>query len=435
MLNAWPSADADEVRRRYADARAAYAALGVDTEAAIARAADVPVSLHCWQADDVAGLEARQGATDGGGLLATGNYPGRARNGDEIRQDLRQALALAPGAHRVNVHAFYGETDGRPVDRDALAPEHFSRWIAWARQARIGLDFNPTFFAHPKAADGRTLSHPDPEVRKFWIRHGIASRRIAEAIARELATPCVNNFWVPDGLKDSPADRWGPRERLKESLDLIFASSMDINRRLCIDAVEGKLFGLGSEDFVVGSYDFYAAYALSQHLALCLDMGHFHPTEAVHDKLSALLQFNERLLLHVSRGVRWDSDHVAIFGDDLRAIFMELARGGATGRVLVALDYFDASINRIAAYVIGARATRKAILFGLLDPSAELKELEAAGRGAQKLALMEEMKTMPFGAVWDKLCLDSGAPVGPAWLAAVETYERQVLAKRVQASG
>ena len=431
MLNAWPSANADEVRQRYAAARTAYAALGIDAEAAIASAAAVPVSLHCWQADDVAGLEARQGATDGGGLLATGNYPGRARNGDEIRQDLQQVLALAPGAHRVNVHAFYAETDGRAVDRDDLGPGHFSRWIAWAKQARIGLDFNPTFFAHPKAAGGLTLSHPDPEIRNFWIRHGIVCRRIAEAIARELSTPCVNNFWLPDGMKDSPADRWGPRQRLKESLDLIFTASMNINRRLCIDAVEGKLFGLGSEDFVAGSYDFYAAYALSQHLALCLDMGHFHPTEGVHDKLSALLQFNERLLLHVSRGIRWDSDHVAIFNDDLRAAFLELARGGAMNRVFIALDYFDASINRIAAYVIGARATRKAILFGLLDPGAALKELEAAGRGAQKLALMEEMKTMPFGAVWDKLCLDAGSPVGPAWLTEVEAYERDVLAKRV----
>jgi len=430
MFNAWPSADADEVRQRYAAARAAYAALGVDTEAAVAKAADVPVSLHCWQADDVAGLEPKQGPLDGGGLLATGNYPGRARNGDEIRQDLEKVLALAPGTHRANIHAFYAETDGRPVDRDDLAPEHFSRWVAWARQRRIGLDFNPTFFAHPKAADGRTLSHPDPKVRDFWIRHGIAGRRIAEAIARDLAGPCVNNFWLPDGLKDSPADRWGPRERLKASLDMIFAASMDVNRSLCIDAVEGKLFGLGSEDYVAGSQDFYAAYALSQHLALCLDMGHFHPTEAVHDKLSALLQFNERLLLHVSRGIRWDSDHVAIFNDDLRAIFLELARGGALGRVFVALDYFDASINRIAAYVIGARATRKAILYGLLDPAVTLRELEAAGRGAQKLALMEEMKTMPFGAVWDKLCLDAAAPVGPAWIAEVEAYERDVLAKR-----
>jgi L-rhamnose isomerase len=431
MLNDWPSTSADEIRARYAAARAAYAALNVDTEAAIAKAADVPVSIHCWQADDVTGLEARQGATDGGGLLATGNYPGRARNGDQMRQDFQQVLALAPGTHRINLHASYAETDGRPVDRDELEPEHFGRWIAWAKERRIGLDFNSTFFAHPKAAGGRTLSHADPEIRQFWIRHGIASRRIAEAMARRLSTPCVNNFWLPDGMKDSPADRWGPRERLKESLDLIFAASMDINRRLCIDAVEGKLFGLGSEDFVVGSYDFYAAYALSQHLTLCLDMGHFHPTEGVHDKLSALLQFNEHLLLHVSRGIRWDSDHVAIFNDDLRAVFLELARGGALDRVFVALDYFDASINRIAAYVIGARATRKAILFGLLDPSAALKELETAGRGAQKLALMEEMKTMPFGAVWDKLCLEAAAPVGPAWLAEVEAYERDVLAKRV----
>jgi len=430
MPDDWPSPSADQVRERYDGARKAYAALGVDADAAVAQALAVPLSVHSWQADDVAGLEAPAGAVAGGGLLATGNYAGRARCGDEIRQDLEMVLALAPGAHRVNVHAFYAETEGRPVDRDALEPRHYARWISWAGQKRLGLDFNPTYFSHPKAAGGQTLSSTDAGVRAFWVRHGIASRRIAEAIARQLGSPCVNNHWIPDGAKDSPADRWSPRRRLKASLDEIFSEDLGIDRRLCVDAVEGKLFGLGSEDYVVGSNDFYAAYALSKRLVLTLDMGHFHPTETIHDKLPALLEFHDRLLLHVSRGIRWDSDHVAVFSDDLRAVFLELARGGALGRALVALDYFDASINRIAAYVLGSRATRKAILYGLLDPSERLRQLEAAGRGAQKLALMEEMKTMPFGTVWDKLCLDAAAPVGCAWIREVETYEREVLSKR-----
>jgi L-rhamnose isomerase len=426
----WPSIPADEVAANYAAARKAYAALGVDTDAAIEKAAAVPVGLHVWQADDVAGLEAPTGAVSGGGLLATGNYPGRARTGAEIRQDLEKVMSLAPGVHRANVHAFYAETDGKVVGRDQLAPEHFARWIAWAKARGIGLDFNPTFFSHPKAAGGLTLAHPDGEIRNFWIRHGIACRRIAEAMARELGTPCVNNLWIPDGEKDSPADRWSPRRRLKAALDEIYSEDLGVDRRLCIDAVEGKLFGLGSEDYVAGSYEFYSGCALSKGLVLCLDMGHFHPTETIHDKLSALLQFHERLLLHVSRGIRWDSDHAAILNDDLRAVCLELARGGAMGRVFLALDYFDPSINRIAAYAIGARATRKALLYALLDPSKRLAELEAAGRGAQKLALMEEMKTMPFGAAWDRLCLKAGVPVGPAWIGEVEAYEREVLAGR-----
>ena len=419
-----------EVEARYHAARGTYAAMGIDADAAIAQAAAVPISLHPWQADDVAGFEVTAGAIAGGGLLATGNYPGRARNGDELRQDLDKVMTLVPGAHRVNLHAFYAETEGAFVERDQLEARHFARWIAWAKERRLGLDFNPTFFSHPKAASGMTLSHADAEVRQFWVRHGILSRRIAEAIARETGSPCVNNFWIPDGLKDSPADRWGPRRRLKAALDEIFAEDLGIDRRLCIDAVEGKLFGLGSEDYVVGSHEFYAAYALSKGLVLCLDMGHFHPTEMVHDKLSAFLQFHKRLLLHVSRPIRWDSDHVVIFSDDLRAMFLELARGGAMGRVFVALDYFDPSINRIGAYVIGARATRKAILYAMLDPSRQLADLEAAGKGAQKLAMMEEAKTLPFGAVWDKMCLAAGIAAGPAWISEIETYEHDVTFSR-----
>jgi len=425
--------DADKndktVREAYERAREAYAALGVDAEAAVERALAVPVSVHCWQADDVRGFEAPQEAP-GGGLLATGNYPGRARNADELRGDLEEVLSLVPGVHRVNVHAIYAETGGRKVDRDALEPKHFAGWIAWAKKRGIGLDFNPTFFAHPKAADGRTLSHPDSGIRAFWIAHGIACRRIGEAMARELGTPCGVNLWIPDGSKDLPADRWGPRRRLLESLDAIYADDLGIDRRLCLDSVESKLFGLGSEAYVVGSHEFYLAYALARGVAVCLDMGHFHPTETVHDKLSAILAFADWVLLHVSRPIRWDSDHVVLFDDDVRAVFQELVRGEALDRVRVALDYFDASINRVAAYVLGARAVRKAVLYALLEPGERLKALEAEGKGAQKLALMEEMKTMPFGAVWDTLCLRAGVPPAGGWVPKVEAYEKDVLTGR-----
>ena len=430
MAAPWPETSARQNEQAYGLAREAYAAYGVDTDAAVARAREVPISLHCWQADDVAGFEVKAGALDSGGILATGNYPGRARNGDELRQDLDQVMGLVPGALRANLHACYAETGGQAVDRDALEPAHFARWIDWAKARQVGLDFNPTFFSHPKADSGFTLSHADEAVRGFWVRHGIASRRIAEAMGRACGRPCVANVWIPDGAKDSPADRWGPRARLAESLDAIFADDAGVDGDLCIDSVESKLFGIGSEDYVVGSFEFYASYALSRGLVLCLDMGHFHPTETIADKVSALLAFHERLLLHVSRPVRWDSDHVVLFNDDVRALFQEVVRGGALERVYVALDFFDASINRIAAYAIGARATRQALLYALLEPAARLARLEAEGKGAQKLALMEAMKTMPFGTVWDRLCLGSNVPAGAAWIGEVEAYEKNVLAKR-----
>jgi L-rhamnose isomerase len=406
----------------YSLAKRAYAKLGVDADQAIRTALRVPVSLHCWQGDDVGGFEVKEGAVDGGGIMATGNYPGRARNGDELRADLAQVLALLPGRQRVNVHAIYAETDGKRVDRDKLKPEHFVRWIAWAKRKRIGLDFNPSFFAHPKANDGYTLSHADPATRAFWVRHGIACRRIAAAMAKELGSPCVINHWIPDGAKDSPADRWSPRTRLTESLDKMLREKLPG----VVDSVEGKLFGLGSEDYVVGSTEFYSNYALARGVVLCLDMGHFHPTETIHDKLSAFLQFHKKLLLHVSRPIRWDSDHVVLFNDDLRAVFQELVRGDALDRVYVALDYFDASINRVAAYVIGARATRKALLYALLEPTATLKGLNGAG----KLALLEELKTLPFGAVWDELCERDGVPATNAWMKDITKYEKQVLSRR-----
>jgi len=402
----------------YREAKRAYARLGVDTDKAIRVALKVPVSLHCWQGDDVAGFEVKKGPL-GGGIMATGNYPGRARNGDELRADLAAAMALLPGKYRVNLHAIYAETNGKFVERDQLKPEHFSKWIAWAKRRRIGLDFNPTFFAHPKANDGFTLSHADDAMRAFWIRHGQACRRIAAVMAKELGSPCVINHWIPDGAKDSPTDRWSPRVRLTGALDRILKEKLPG----VVDCVEGKLFGLGSEDYVVGSTEFYSHYALTRGVVLCLDMGHFHPTETIHDKISAFLQFHKKLLLHVSRPIRWDSDHIVIFNDDLRAVFQEIVRGNALDRAFFALDYFDASINRIAAYVIGARAARQALLSALLEP-ANLTELT----GAEKLATLEDLKTMPFGAVWEQLCESAGALVD--WFGTVQRYEKEVLAKR-----
>ncbi|HTL68912.1 MAG TPA: L-rhamnose isomerase [Lacunisphaera sp.] len=413
----------------YRLARAAYAERGIDTDAAIKRALAVPISLHCWQADDVRGLETPKEGLAGGGIMATGGYPGRARDGDEMRRDLDLVLKLLPGKHRLNLHAFYAETGRKVVDRDALTPAHFFRWLAWAKARRIGLDFNPTYFAHEMANSGFTLSSADRKVRQFWINHGRACRRIAQAFARQLGSPCVINHWIPDGTKDQPADRWGPRARLVESLDAIL-DDRGVSTRHCIDAVEGKLFGLGSEEYVVGSQEFYSNYALSRGLVLCLDLGHFHPTESVADKVSAHLQFHPRLLLHTSRPVRWDSDHVVILDDPVRSLFTEIARGRALDRVFVALDFFDASINRIAAYVVGARATRQAILLGLLDPAKKLRAAEAAGRGHERLALLEQAKALPWGAVWDMLCVRAGTPPADSWLANVAEYEARVLSRR-----
>lgn len=418
------------IQQAYSLAKKAYAELGLDTDAAIRKALRMPLSLHCWQADDVGGFETKEEGLAGGGIMATGNYPGRARTGDEARQDYDQVLGLVPGTLRLNIHALYAETGTKVVDRDRLGPEHFETWMAWSRRRRVALDFNPTFFAHPKANDGFTLSSTDPAVRKFWVKHCLVSRRIAEAMAKNQGTPSIINHWIPDGAKDYPADRWTHRALLTQSLDEAIVKDKSVNKKLCIDYVESKLFGLGSEEYVVGSAEYYSSYALSRGIGYCLDMGHWHPTETIHDKISAYLQFHKRLLLHVSRPVRWDSDHVVIFNDDLRHVFLEIARGNAWDRVAFATDFFDASINRIAAYAIGLRSTRKAILYALLDPTAQLKELENAGNNAGRLALMDEMKTMPFGAIWDMLCLQNGVPADRAWMAGVMKYEKQVLAKR-----
>jgi len=418
----------DRITARYELARQQYADHGVDTDAALARLGDVAISLHCWQGDDVLGFE-NVGESLGGGIAATGNYPGRARTPDELRADATKALSLIPGTHRFNLHAFYGEFGGRRVDRDEIAPEHFAGWIAWAKELGIGLDFNPTFFSHPKAADNFTLAHADPAIRAFWIRHGIACRRIGEAMGAALGRPCVTNHWIPDGMKDTPVDRLGPRERLVASLDEMFAAPIDPAHNL--DALEGKLFGLGIESYTVGSHEFYFGYALSRRLLYALDTGHYHPTETIADKISAVLLFLPEILLHVSRGVRWDSDHVVVLNDDLTAIGQELVRGNFLDRTHIGLDYFDASINRVAAWVIGTRNMLKALLAALLEPIDKLRAFEARKDYTSRLALLEELKMLPLGAVWDYYCAAKGVPVGTAWLDSVKEYEERELVKRV----
>jgi L-rhamnose isomerase len=411
----------------YVLARQQYADLGVDTDDALRRLGAVSVSLHCWQGDDVGGFEQNDGGL-GGGLAATGNYPGKARTPDELRRDAAKAFSLIPGTHRFNLHAFYGEFGARRVERDAIGPEHFAGWIDWAKSIGIGLDFNPTCFSHPKAADNFTLSHRDTAIRSFWIRHAAASRRIGAAMGQALGTPCVTNLWIPDGMKDTPVDRVGPRERLVESLDAVYKEAIDpaFNR----DSVEGKLFGIGCESYTVGSHEFYLAYAMSRRILYTLDTGHYHPTETITDKISAVLMFLPEILLHVSRGVRWDSDHVVVLGDDLDAIAQEVVRGGCLERAHIGLDYFDASINRVAAWVIGTRNTLKALLKALLEPIGRLRELEASSDYTGRLALQEEIKGLPWGAVWDYYCASAGVAVGRLWLEEVRAYENGVLAVR-----
>lgn len=425
-----------KIELSYRLAREQYARLGVNTEKALARLDKVSIALNCWQGDDVSGFSATGGSASGGepprgnlgGVLPTGQYPGKARNGEELRSDLEQALKLIPGRHRVNLHAIYAETGGKLVERNELEPRHFENWMAWAKSRKLGLDFNGSFFSHPRAESGRTLSHPDRGIRSFWIAHAIASRRIAAAMGRRLGTSCVNNIWIPDGSKDLPANRKTPRDLLKEALDEIFSAK--VSGKDCLDALEGKLFGIGSEAYVVGSHDFYLAYAAANGKMLCLDTGHFHPTESVADKLSAIMPFVEGILLHVSRGIRWDSDHVVILSDELRGLAEEIIRGGYLGRVKLGLDFFDASINRVAAWVIGARCTLKALLLALLEPGTILRNLERQGDFTSRLAMIEELKTLPFGSVWDMYCLRKGAPGREEWLKEIKRYERAVLARR-----
>jgi L-rhamnose isomerase len=414
------------LEKSYALAQEQYAAWGVDTEAALKRLAGIPISMQCWQGDDVGGFESNAGLS--GGIMATGNYPGRARNADELRADAVKAMSLIPGKHRFSLHAIYLENGGKRVERNEIGPAHFQGWMDWAAEQGIGLDFNPTFFSHPKAADGFTLSHRDESIRRFWVEHGIACRKIGEAFGRRQGNPAVTNVWIPDGMKDVTVDRKGPRDLLKKSLDELFASPID--PKFNLDAVESKLFGLGSETYVVGSHEFYLGYAVANRKLLTLDAGHFHPTETIADKLSSSLEFLDEILLHVSRGVRWDSDHVVILNDDLRAIAEEIIRNNFEKRIHIGLDFFDASINRVAAWTIGTRAMLKALLIAILEPTAKLRKLEAEGDFTSRLALVEELKTLPFNAVWDYYCQKQGAPVGSAWLDAVKQYEKDVLSKR-----
>jgi L-rhamnose isomerase len=418
--------DSQNIERSFKLACERYVALGVDVGGALKALAKIPVSLHCWQGDDLGGFETG-GSALGGGLIATGNYPGKARTPDELRADLEKALSLIPSRHRVNLHAMYGDFDGKRVDRDAIEVAHFKNWIAWAKANGLGLDFNPTCFSHPKAADGFTLSHRDKGIRQFWIEHCRRSREIGAAMGRALGTPCVTNVWIPDGFKDTPADRQAPRERLAAALDDVFKKPLPARHNL--DAVEPKLFGIGAESCTVGSHEFYLGYALTRRKLLCLDAGHFHPTESIADKISSVLLYVPEILLHVSRGVRWDSDHVVTFTDDLQAIAREIIATGHAHRVHLGLDYFDASINRLAAWVIGTRNLLRALLLALLEPPA-IRAAELAGDNTTRLALQEEARALPFGAVWDYYCETKGIPVGEAWLAEVRKYEGEVLLNR-----
>lgn len=418
--------NSDQVKQNYENAKAQYAEYGVDTEAVLEKMATIPVSIHCWQGDDVLGFEGVESLT--GGIMATGNYPGRARTPDELRQDFEKAYSLVPGNHRFNMHAMYLENEGEKVDRDEIEPKHFQGWVDWAKSLGIGLDFNTTFFSHEKSADGFTLSHRDKGIRDFWIEHGKRCREISAFMGRELGKVSMDNHWLPDGWKDLPADRLIHRELLVDSLDKMLEKKYPEEETL--DAVESKLFGLGSEAYVVGSHEFYLAYAMSRGTVLTMDAGHYHPTESIAEKISALLPFLPKLMLHVSRPVRWDSDHVVLFDDETKAIMREIARADAWDRVFVGLDFFDASINRVSAWVIGIQSSLKAILFSLLEPTTLIKKAEDDGRLADRLAYQEQAKALPFGAVWDRYCLQNDVPIGAEWIKEVEQYEKDVLLKR-----
>ncbi len=414
--------------RSYETARQQYAELGVDTDAVLEAMKHVPLSLHCWQGDDVGGFETEDAELSGGGIQVTGNFPGKARNPDELKADIQKAFSLIPGTHRVNLHAVYGEFGGRAVDRDQIEPEHFSSWADWAKEHTAGLDFNGTFFSHPKADSGYTLSSKDKGIRAFWIEHAKRCRSIGEYFGKELGTPTVLNLWVPDGSKDVPVDRMGFRAVLRQSLDDIF--SQEISPKYLKESIETKLFGIGSEAYVVGSHEFYLSYALQAGKMICLDLGHFHPTELIADKISSVLLFQDELLLHVSRPMRWDSDHIVVLNDDIYALFQELVRCEVLNRVHIGLDFFDGSVNRIGAWVTGSRASLKALLFAFLEPRKLLLEYEESGNYYARLALLEQLKSMPFGAVWDYYCLTSSAATENKVIGEVLDYEHNVLRRR-----
>lgn len=415
------------IKERYLEAKKDYEKFGINVDKVLEDLKKVKISIHCWQGDDVTGFEVSQSELSGG-IAATGNYPGKARNAEELRKDLDKALSLIPGKHKVNLHAIYAETNGEVVERDEIKPEHFENWVNWAKERELGLDFNPTIFSHPKACDGLTLSHPNKDIRDFWIRHSIASRKIGEYFGKELGQTCLTNLWIPDGYKDIPSDRLGPRARLKDSLEQIYA--VDIDKKYNLDCVESKVFGIGAESYTVGSSEFYINFAARNNILSLMDTGHYHPTEVVSDKLSAMLLFNEKLALHVSRPVRWDSDHVVIFDDELKEIAKEIVRNDALDRVIIGLDFFDASINRIAAWTIGTRNMIKALLSAMLTPNELLKKYQDQGNFTERLALMEELKTYPMGDIWNYYCEKNNVPVGEAWIKEVKEYEEIELSKR-----
>lgn len=418
----------DSILKAYEYAKAQYAALGVDTDAALKQLDKIKISMHCWQTDDVGGFETPDAELSGGGIQVTGNYPGKATSIAQMRADLDKVMALVPGKQRLNLHAIYGEFGGKLVDRNEIDVEHYQGWIDWAKERGMGLDFNATCFSHPRAADGFTLSSKNEENRKFWVEHVARCRKIAAEMGKQLGTPCVHNTWIPDGSKDTPVDRNGYRTLLKKSLDEAFA--VEYPKELMKDAVESKLFGIGAESMTVGSHDFYLGYAIKNNKLICLDNGHFHPTEQVGDKISACLQFVDEVLLHVTRGVRWDSDHVVTYNDEIQLIASEIIRSNAIDRVNVGLDYFDASLNRIGAYVVGIRAAQFAFLNALLEPLDTLKKYEENGQYFERLALLEVMKTKPLGAVYDYYCMINNVPVAQDYIAEIQSYEKDVLSKR-----
>lgn len=411
----------------YTLAKEQYAAYGVDTDAALQALRAYPISIHCWQADDVGGFERPDATLGGGGIQATGNYPGKARTIDEARADYEKVLSLVPGTHRLNLHASYGDFPTY-TDRDAIGPEHFTSWIEWANTQGVALDFNCTCFSHPKADDGYTLASKDAGIRTFWIEHVKRCRAIAAEMGKAQAGPCIHNLWIPDGAKDITVDRFGHRKHLVASLDACMEEAFDATQLK--DAVESKLFGIGAESYTVGSHEFYLGYGLTRNKMVCFDMGHYHPTESVADKVSAYLQFADELLLHVSRPVRWDSDHVVIVDDATRDLAHEIVRRRGEKKIYIALDFFDASINRVGAYVTGIRATQLALLQALLSPETRLLAHEEAGEHFERLALLETAKTLPFGAVWNRFCEEADVPAGSAWVEDVRNYEQTVLAAR-----
>ena len=411
----------------YDYAKSKYAEIGVDTDLAIKTLKDVTVSIHCWQGDDVGGFDNKEALS--GGIQATGNYPGKATTPEQLMADIDKAFSLIPGKKKLNLHACYALfEDGEFAGRDALEPKHYAKWVEFAKARGMGIDFNPTFFSHPMVKDNLTLSSPDEEVRQYWVKHGIACIKISEYFAEQTGEPCVLNIWIPDGYKEVPADRLAPRARFKKSLDEMLAIPYDKSKVYV--TLESKVFGIGMESYTVGSAEFCLSYSTKNGITPLMDNGHYHPTEVVSDKISSLLLFNEKIALHITRPVRWDSDHVVTFDDETREIAKEIVRNNALDRVFIALDYFDASINRVAAWVIGARNLHKALLYALTSPNATLADYQNNADFTKMLAVTEEVKTMPFGEVWDKYCAECGAPVGMSWIDEIDEYEREVLSKR-----